>query len=73
MLVFRISFISPLGFEPVTLGIKAPIQYGTILNKNHKEKLGSCTKKRARGRLKSEVNTYHPSLNPEVKDGGAYL
>jgi len=35
----------PLGFEPVTYGIKAPIQYGYILNKNQGEKFGKMSKK----------------------------
>ena len=45
MLVIRIFYICPLGFEPVTNGIKAPILHGTKLGKLLGEKKGEIGRK----------------------------
>ena len=59
-----------LGFEPVTQGIKAHNLYGTYLGIFLGEKL---EEKWARQDLRARVKSGHPSLNPDVRGGGANL
>jgi len=59
--------IGPVGYEPVTYGIKAHILYGTYLGIFFGKKYGE---KWARQDLSARARSIRPSRNPEVKDRG---